>query len=370
MSEIRLSQLGVNRELGVAAAVVDFGERIPAREVDGRIELHLQTMGVTGEVKPVTTGFEANYWSKVPRSVGEFQDRQTMVAKTALGWGLEALGAKQSELTRVAVTTSIPGSVDLAERVWREGELCVAACYSSDYKLSEIVKEKYAGEGLCAIVAVEMVTALREPIADIGYGTVFVRGTTDVPALQFFSDRAGVLIFDSKRLKILHQTTHGLLDTNGYLGCEMVLEQEGKEIPGYEGVMLQSEKTVLARVPDPDLQQEVYMDPRRTTEMFITFLNELSQKWEHETAGELEADRADHAMVHHPSITLHRKATKKFGVEELSPWTETHANAPAVTLMMEAVRVIPQLKPGDTIFNLFFGAGTAGAATWYEVQKL
>jgi len=380
---LRVTEVEYNPDVQISTALVKWGEKIPADHLPQQIGQHLVRTYQLDEIPkveiPGKTGFDHHYWTGSV-DYQELCQLQIEASAQALLAALRPQNLIPSQLTRIAIATSIPASPDLAAAIAeklgvqpKKVDLCVGACFSSGYMFAKFIKEANQNPpGPQAVVGIESVTALREPIT--GGPDYFQRGIKDIASLSFFSDMAGATVFDSTKFRLLQETPLGIQDP-GALGCVRVIPiQNMTPIPGYNGVLLEKPRLVAATIPDEHPNTAVFMDPGATTRFFVTYLKKLADNFKsdyRQTFGnEFDAKDISAVMCHHPSRLLHEFiATKQLGLPPyLAPFVSAHCNSPAVTFHMEAARVLPHLQPEKKLMTIFFGAGVAGSINVYRLQ--
>lgn len=418
-----------NDEVGMAAGVYTFGEHYAFEELPQVIEEHLEEFARRmdwpevpeehkgGEIP--NTGFEGSYWGHVPESREELVATQVAMIEKMTWDAAEAQGMEHpSQLAFLDVAITAPATELLDEYLSEVLEIPMdkirvgsGACNS----MGKMFAERAEGddEGVGVEVGLEAMMMYRQPIE----GEQMWQGTTDRPALAFFSDGGSYVAYDPSRVDllaayreervddkgILAVNTAGLSGENGsggwrgeYIKGRGWVTEEGAE--DLDSIVYRRGDSWTVELQNP-AQVEVYgevwqplvvMNLGPTTKHFMGVSGRLSRGYREaekkaKEVGLLPEDfsvEGDGVVVttHRPSNLVHeaeasgllgltrsdlkrsdeaRARLERFQQEKM-PWRGELGNQPCTILGHEFRDKLMQMEAGGYLVGQFFGAGGTG----------
>lgn len=372
-----------NSQLQAGVVVGIFGDHIPTSHLAQRIDEHLVFMKENYDMEPNGvdlvghTGFEGSYWT---RSVTkqELLPLQVALGETMVYVALDQMGLKPENIGRIKnfkVAATVPASILLAKYIAEitgmapdtKIELVSHACNSFASAINDQIEEtKDDPDALSLTIGVETMMALRVHLSPEW------QGTTNRPALAFFSDGAAAFIGNLSRFKKRIEVAHEAPDTDGVISGINTIPPFGDKI---SELVHRSHFVNMNILPVPKNAQTITMNPSETAKFFIRFINDMVQKFKNTPQAVDWLSRATHGFGHRPSMLLRSKYLRLLedaGMPKgiFLDWSGEYGNGPCIIWGHEMAKLLPQLQDGDVVVGVFFGAGATGQTNIYEIAPL
>jgi 3-oxoacyl-[acyl-carrier-protein] synthase III len=372
-----------NPDLGIGGAYGTWGQGFDNQTLPDFVASRLgQPLDAANRMELASLGFVNRYHIPV-LSDEEMKEVEVTAGAHLLREAAHASGWEPSEVEAVLVGMSSPVCEDYTQRIAREAGILENALKVSVHKACD---SSVSALHLALNPALEISRQMGKNLAEELFGkkilvggieglSRFLRGSSDLNALQLFGNGAGVIgVIPGKTIKFLVGKAQEVFDEKGVLAVRMDYPHSGKKVEGQSMIEVLKEESNhirvagLMHVPEEDDGRPVDMaGPMGMVKLFVRngvqVVCDVYQAYRKlmEDLGTSQKSFVT-TIVHHANFKINNLKSiqlQKEGIQLSMPWLLSEfGNVSAASNMIAFLRKLSELNPGDHILIDGFGAGT------------